>query len=152
NTVVRTGVGAYTAMLPNLGTATGKDTVHVTAHGLGTETCKVASWGPSVVTLLTGVTGTQNVNVRCFTSSGAPVDTFFTLTCAHPSSLAGAMAFLWADKPTPAGSTPIPSYPPNSPGATNTVVRTGVGPYTANLPNLGGPKGGGHVQVTAYGT
>jgi hypothetical protein len=139
NTVMRTGVGAYTALLPNLGTAAG--VVHVTAYGGGTEVCKVGSWDPSG--------STQQVHVQCFTSGGAPVDTLFTMTYAYPRSAARPMAFLWADQPTAATYTPSLSYQFNSSGATNTVRRMGVGTYTALLPNLGAATG--HVQVTAYG-
>jgi hypothetical protein len=62
NTVVRTGVGRYTAKLPNLGSQTGQ--VQVTAYGTGSERCKVERWYPSGTT--------QQVNVRCFTSTGTP--------------------------------------------------------------------------------
>ena len=94
--MVRTGVGAYTANLPNLGASAGM--VHVTAYVSGTETCKVASWLPSG--------STQQVYVRCFTNAGVPVDTFYTLPYAHPSTVAGHMAFLWANQPTAASYTP----------------------------------------------
>src|SRR5712691_4781696 len=77
NTVVRTGVGAYTAMLPYLGAIAG--TVHVTAYGTGSEACKVASWSPGYPFV-----NTQWVNVRCFTSAGVPADARFTMTYAHP--------------------------------------------------------------------
>jgi hypothetical protein len=141
NTVLRTGVGAYTAKLPNLGDAAG--TVHVTAYGSGTETCKVANWNPSGTT--------QQINVRCFTNAGTPVDTRFTLTYAHPSSSPKPMAYLWADQASATSEyTPSASYQFNSTGAANTVVRTGVGTYTAKLPGVGSATG--HVQVTAYGT
>jgi hypothetical protein len=143
NTVVRTGVGAYIASLPNLGAwIPAAGIVHVTAYGVGTETCKVAGWGPNG--------STEQVYVQCFTRTGVPVDTYFTLTYARPISVAGPMAFLWANQPTAASYTPNLFYQFNSSGAANTVVRTGVGAYIASLPNLGAATG--HVQVTAYGT
>jgi hypothetical protein len=59
-------------------------------------------------------------------------------------------AYLLADQPTSSSYTPPLAYQFNSSGATNTVVRTGVGAYTATLPFLAAYTG--HVQVTAYGT
>jgi hypothetical protein len=140
NTMQRSGTGSYTASLPNLGASAG--TVHVTAYGIGTETCKVASWFPSG--------STQLVNIRCFDRSGLPIDTLFTMTFTNPASTAGPMAFLWADQPSAVSYTPSTQYQFNSSGATNTITRTTTGTYTANLPNLGAAAG--HVQVTAYGT
>src|SRR5207302_517489 len=61
-----------------------------------------------------------------------------------------ADAVIEADQPISPSYTPSSWYQFNSSGATNTVVRTGVGAYTALLPNLGAYTG--HVQVTAYGT
>jgi hypothetical protein len=70
NTLVRTGVGAYTALLPNLGTAAG--TVHVTAYGTGSEACKVASWGPSSVASVDPSRSTQQVNVTSWLPVAPP--------------------------------------------------------------------------------
>jgi hypothetical protein len=148
NTIARTDVGAYTVMLPKLSAKAG--TVHVTAYGEGSAFCKVAGWNPSG--------SAQQVDVRCFSggssrfplSAGTPVDSQFTVTSTYVGSSARPMAFLWADQPTAASYTPNPPYQFNSSGKLNTMVRTGVGAYTALLPNLG--ASGGHVQVTANGT
>jgi hypothetical protein len=150
NTMVRTGMGVYQALLPNLAANAG--TVHVTAYGSGTQTCKVASWGPNFFRHGGGwsLTSTQQVNVRCFNASGAPADTRFTLSYANPGTPDAVMAYLWADQPSTASYTPALPNQFNSSGATNTARRIGVGAYTASLPNLG--AWAGHVQVTAYGT
>ena len=70
NTITRSSTGVYQVRLPTLGAANGH--VQVTAYGSGTNECKVASWGPSGTT--------QVVNIRCFTTAGAPADTLYSMT------------------------------------------------------------------------
>jgi hypothetical protein len=138
NRVTRTGVGAYTVLLPGLAAASG--TVLVTAYGTTKDYCKVASWGPS---------GTrQAINVRCFNRLGAKVNTTFTLSYSNRS--VGNRAYVWANKPTTASYVPSAAYQANSTGAVNRVTRSGKGNYRVILPKLGAAAG--HVQVTAYGT
>lgn len=147
NTVVHTGLGAYTARLPNLGAFAG--TVHVTAVGSlfagddasGPGSCKPVDWRPDGTT--------QLVNVRCYNLAGAPVDGAFALTYTNLAASPRPMAYLRANSPASASYTPTLAYQFNSSGARNTVARTGIGAYTARLPNLGSTAG--HFQVTAYG-
>jgi Papain family cysteine protease len=139
NTISRSGVGSYTVAFPNLGVNGG--TALVTAYGLA-ATCEVTNWLP--------VGTAQDVDVRCFNSSGAPVNTAFTVAFAHPQSTANALAFLWANQPNVTSYTPNLAYQFNSSGAANTITRLGIGTYAVLLPNLGGTFG--HVQVTAYGS
>lgn len=139
NTVTRQGVGSYTVLLPNLGSASG--TVLVTAYGGSANACKVVGWGPSG--------STQTILVRCFDPAGQLADTRFTASYTNTVG-AAVIGFVWADQPTSASYVPANSYQGNSTGATNRVTRWGVGGYQVWMPNLGGS--GGHVQVTAYGT
>jgi hypothetical protein len=147
NTVTWTGVGAYTARLPNLGAFAG--TVHVTAVGSlfagddasGPGSCKAVNWRPDG--------NSQQVNVRCFDLAGRPVDGSFALTYTNLAASPRPMAYLRANSPASASYTPTLAYQFNSSGATNTITRSGIGAYTARLPNLG--ANAGHVQVTAYG-
>jgi len=73
----RKGAGRYKVTFIGLGG--GKiagGNVQVTAYGPGNENCKVESWisgGPDFI-----------VNVRCFTASGNPVDTRFSLRVDWP--------------------------------------------------------------------
>lgn len=139
NTITRSGVGRYTVRLPDLAAASG--TVHVTAYGASTYHCKVVNWFPS---------GTaQFINVRCFTTTGALVDTFYTLSYTNPGGFPWDLGYVWANQPTSGSYVPSPSYQANSSGATNRIDRLGVGAYRVRLPNLG--RVAGHVQVTAYG-
>jgi len=139
NTVTRLGVGNYRVDFPGLGTTGG--TVQVSAYG-GNHTAKVASWGPSGTT--------QNVFVRCFNTSGNPVDGRFTvLFYKEIRGAAWSDAFLWAHNPTAASYTPSLTYQWNSKGGTNTMTRLSTGRYRATLPGIN--LTGGTVLVTAYG-
>jgi hypothetical protein len=133
------GVGRYTVHFPGLGLPAG--IVHVTAYGPGANFCTVVDWNPG------GPPDNLNVRVRCFNTAGAGADTRFTASFVNASGGGAPLAYLWADRP----GNPVtpPAYQFNSAGGTNTVNRTGVGEYTAQLPLLGASAG--HVQVTAYG-
>jgi hypothetical protein len=105
-------------------TLTESGTVHVTAYGSGTQTCKVTGWGPDPPLPL--LNSTQVIGVQCFDSSGAHADTEFTLSYANANILPlrtsdANMAFLWADQPSAASYTPALHRQFNSSGATNTV-------------------------------
>lgn len=144
NTISRSGVGAYTVRLPGLAASAGN--VKVTAYGGGSELCKVGNWFPSGAD--------QLVNVRCYSTSGAAVDTRFTMTYARNMGITGIpgqpSGYAWANQSTTASYTPSTSYKFNSSGGTNTISRSGVGAYTLSIPGVG--VGGGHVQVSAYGS
>jgi hypothetical protein len=69
-TMRRNGTGNYTAILPVLN-PTGSN-VKVTAYNGAGEMCKVVGWYGN------GSSGTQ-VNIACFSPTGAPIDTYFDL-------------------------------------------------------------------------
>ncbi|NMO20913.1 trypsin-like serine protease [Pyxidicoccus fallax] len=140
NTITRTAVGSYRVEMPGLGQSNGN--VQVTAYGGTANRCKVSSWGPSGTAL--------HVYIACYTAAGAAADSYFVAQYYR----AGAGnpqqgAYLWANQPSTASYTPSRYYSYNSRGGTNTVTRTGVGAYQANLPGF--TTIGGNVQVTAYG-
>jgi hypothetical protein len=78
NTMTRSSVGHYTAILSGLDTVGG--TVQVTAYGAGAGRCKVSTWGPDF--------DGQHVSVLCFDASGAASDQTFTLAFAQKTPLA----------------------------------------------------------------
>jgi hypothetical protein len=80
------GAGIYTVRFA--GQSFGQSTVQVTAMGSGTNYCKVNGWF------------TETVGVRCFTSSGTPSDTQFTLLVS-PQSPVGAPSFAHASADQP---------------------------------------------------
>lgn len=122
NTVTRTGVGSYLAKLPGL---TGTVTPHVTAVGTDTNVCQVSTWL------------TTSFSVKCFTRTGAPADTAFSLTVNGQSVFTpGAGAQLYANNAT-ATTAYTPSGSWNSTGAVNTSRKTATGTYEVSMPGIG---------------
>ena len=156
NTVERTGTGAYTITFPNLGTFPiarngGGGTVHVTAYGNGTEWCNVRSWQPTPSTL----DGDLQVEVRCFTAAGTPVDTQFTAMFVRPFTYdQPRFGYVWADQPSAASYTPSATYSYNGNGALGTRTRSrgrhraatrSASPGSAAPPAVGGAGHGVRV-------
>jgi hypothetical protein len=127
--------GAYTVTMPELGVYGG--TVQVASYGGAAVRCKVASWGPSGAA--------QVIQVRCHNTSGALADSPFVVffNKGATSNQRGAHLYF-------SGNAVPADYSWNSAGGTNTVTRTSLGHYTANLPGLNFANAG--VHVTAYGT
>jgi hypothetical protein len=152
NRITRSDTGTYQVFLPNLGQSAGH--VQVTAYGYGSERCKVTGWGPS---------GTdQFVGVRCFTTTGALADTFFTLTYVRDTNILGnnpvcctpdgyPTAYVWAHDPTSASYVPSSLYQFSDFGARDKVTagRLGTGYYAVHDSYVTFSEG--DVQVTAYG-
>lgn len=63
----------------------------------------------------------------------------------------GRVAYVWANNPTAASYVPSSAYAYN-PGGAIRISRTGQGTYSVRFAGLGGPKAGGNVQVTGYGS
>jgi hypothetical protein len=152
NTVSRWGVGSYTVSFPGQSFTGG--TVEVTAYGTGNEYCKVEGWFPS---------GSQNVNVRCFTATGVAADTRFTAKFTRDATNnTGTFAYAWADQPTASNYTPSLTYQKASVafqcGGTQTrgpvtIARLSTGRYRVTF--VGVPVAnyaGSNVKVTGYGS
>jgi hypothetical protein len=140
NTIDRLGAGYYRVAMPGLGQPNGN--VQVTSYGPTSNHCKVSSWSPSGTTLF--------VYVRCFSEAGTAADTrfvaqYYRAGAGNPSQ----GAYLWASQPSSASYAASRFYSYNSRGGTNTVSRSGVGVYQAQIPGF--TDIGGNVQVTAYG-
>jgi hypothetical protein len=90
-------------------------------------------------------------DVTCFDALGNPILEDFSLfyQARTKAPAKGAIAFLWASRPTTPSYTPAPLYNFNSTGKSNTVTRSSTGLYAASLPGL--TTIGGNPQVTAYG-
>jgi hypothetical protein len=145
NTITRSATGNYQVRLPGLGVTGG--TVKVTAYGGTSHLCKVGNWT---------VSGSdQLVRVMCFTTGGAPVDTYFTMTFARSLGVIGLAGtpsgYVWADQPSAASYTPNTTYQYNSAGTSvnNTITRSSAGVYQVRMPKLAGAEG--TVHVSAYG-
>jgi hypothetical protein len=146
NTITRTATGAYSVLLPGLASPGG--TVKVTAHSASGDSCNAASWA--------GAGADEVVDVRCFDTTGAPVDDRFTLVYADAGSIvadSAASGYLLASRPSTASYTPTPQF--DSTGGSSTVTRTATGLYTVTLPGLGSlpvTADAGIVHVTAAST
>ncbi|MGE5830788.1 MAG: hypothetical protein ACM30G_20835 [Micromonosporaceae bacterium] len=150
NRVIRQGTGAYAVHFPGIdpyGTAL------VTAYGGSDERCKILSWAgaPGYPPPITDTW----LHVRCFTRTGAPVNTRFTASYTYPEPGVARAAYLWHDQPSaPLGvvTTPSLTYQYNSEGSPNTVTRVATGAYFVRLTGLSLlPEVARNLQVTAYG-
>lgn len=141
NTVSRSGPGVYTVRFPGLGVNEGS--VAVTSYGTAGNECHTSGWIGNGVDLFVGV--------RCFDPAGLPADTFYSASFQRRAPGNGPAAYVWANDATPAAPyNPSAPYSFNSTGALNSIEQTGTGQYTVTMPGLN--TGGGHVQVTAYGS
>lgn len=131
----RSAIGKYRVTIRRVN---GDGTPHVTAYGGTTNRCKIVSWTPFAGT-------DTDIYVNCFTRTGAPVDSKFSVSFANLRPTTYKYGRVWYN-----GSSTPAAYRYNSKGGTNTVARTGTGAYTVKLPKLGGAVAG-HVQVTAVG-
>jgi hypothetical protein len=151
NTITRTGTGAYSVRFPDFGP---RGTALVTAYGGPSarpdDHCKIHRWSVIPPSPFQPNDRLDTVlQVRCFTRTGAPVDSQFTASYTYPEPGMSRAAYLLYDQP---GGQPNPNHQYNATGAANEVFRSGVGQYHVRLPGLGLPRGTPrHLQVTAYG-
>src|SRR4051794_19051914 len=151
NTSTRNAVGDYTVRLPGMSSDGG--TAKVTEFSAAASFCKIETWSSAGADEL--------VEVRCFNSTGAAVDSKFTLVWADSQSIlsdGAESAYVYSTNATPApgGYTPPAATNFNSSGALNTVVRNSTGSYRVTVPNLGSPslspvsldRGAVHVTAT----
>lgn len=152
-TITRSAVGVYQVLLPGLGGSTSGELGHVqvTPYATSLLRAKVSSWGVSGADVL--------VNVRCFDGAGVPADGRFVLSyneVAAPIAAAeGSGAHVWANNSTAASYTPAAAYTDSNgrlgPANAETIVRTAVGTYRVELPNVA-PSGSSIALATAYGS
>ncbi|MBK7949746.1 MAG: FG-GAP repeat protein [Deltaproteobacteria bacterium] len=122
--------------------AAGGGHVQVTAYGPGNRRCKVGSWG------------LDSVDVLCFDAAGNPADSAYTVLYLRPRSQDEGLAFAWANQQFATSPyTPFPLYAFNPAGLAPTATRIALGTYDLTFENFNTQgTGGGHVQVTAYGS
>jgi hypothetical protein len=70
-TITRPATGTYDVRMPYQNEGLNFGNVQATAYGSGTERCQVGSW--------TTVAGARSARILCFTNTGAPADTMFTM-------------------------------------------------------------------------
>ncbi|MCG8417159.1 MAG: serine protease [Proteobacteria bacterium] len=148
NTIQRTGIGAYAVTLPDQAPAPRGGTVQVTGYGDTGDYCKVGNWSPSGTSM--------RINVRCFDTSGAAVDSRFTLYYSSTRAAGGLSGgHAWANNATSASYNPSPNweyteiFSSGEVAAPTTATRTGTGLYSMTYPSLS--PFGSTALVTAYG-
>ncbi|MEV4456454.1 hypothetical protein [Microbispora sp. NPDC049633] len=151
NSVAHTGTGAWTVVLPGLGSAAQAGNIQVTAVDSGRAArCKVGAWDWSK--------DAQKIRVLCHDATDVPLDTGWTLTYQRQRAIMGAavppkyFAYTFDNDPSnPGPYAPAPAgvnY--NYTGAVNTLTRTVTGRRWVAFPSVGVLPS--NVQVTAYGS
>jgi hypothetical protein len=147
NTMTRSAVGVYEAVIPGLNTLGG--TVQVTAYGSGAGRCKVSGWGPDV--------DGQHIGVLCFNSSGAPSDELFTLAYAAkvPVAYLGTDVtglYGWFNKAKGQNYKLSKTYRFNSLGSDSALIGNRSAKGLTSVDTLSSPSlGSSNMLVTAYG-
>jgi hypothetical protein len=146
DTVQRQALGRYLVTFPGLQLPTAPDGVSLaTALASGGRSCSLGDQGNHQ-----GASGMDvRVEVDCWTRSGAPADTPFSLSyLAHGDIQPATLAYLWANEQSTTDYQPDPTYSFVSSGAGPIAIhRSAVGTYAVTLPGLG--VAGGNVQLTA---
>lgn len=135
--ITHSTTGVYTVTFKGQNWSGG--TAEVTAYGSGSEYCKLDS--------LSRVNTDKQVIVRCFTTTGVPANTLYSLRLSRVSPEgAPSYSFAIADQPsntnpyTPAAAHRVQFRGSPSGGSTGlfpmTVTRTGVGSYSVNMPQM----------------
>ncbi|MDG6106411.1 hypothetical protein Daura_27375 [Dactylosporangium aurantiacum] len=145
NGVTPLGGGLYEVKLPGLSTAGAIDGgLQVTAVNGTPARCKVRNW--------TSGPGGQVAYVACFTSTGAPFKTRFTLTYQYNQSLWGAgwppkyFGYLWLRPPV---GPPTTNFNSQLGFGANTLLGVGTGLSLVTFPRLAVLPD--NIQVTAAG-
>lgn len=135
NVVKQPSVGRYTILFKGLHDDGGAP--QVSTLGNSPRTCMIFGWGA-------GTGNSEEVDVDCYTSSGIPASTRFTVSYLATNRQEGSLAYLFAS-----GSTEFANsqYSFNSTGSLNHIDRSDVGRYLVELGGL--QDAWGNVQVTA---
>ncbi|MCF2530991.1 hypothetical protein [Yinghuangia soli] len=145
-TVTRTGTGTYLVRLPDVASDAG--TAHVTATRTvyRGRSCRVADLRPDGPD--------QLVQVACHDQNGAPIDWWFMVFFAAPTTGGTPYATLRYDAPNgSSGLEPaVNSGTFNSAGRTNSVQRLAPGRYLVTLQGAAFAAANGYTQLTPYGS
>ncbi|GIH03539.1 hypothetical protein Rhe02_16060 [Rhizocola hellebori] len=143
NSSVKLSTGFYRVTLPRLAPGSLAGSLQVTAVDIGAapRRCKVSDWTYRV--------SDYTVYVSCYDAAGNKVDSRFTLSFHHKSTVYGGQspparyAYLLAPNIAYAGTDA------NSAGGVNSVTALGTGAWEVTFPAVGASLT--HLQVTAFG-
>lgn len=136
-TATRSAAGTYAITFAGLTINSGN--IQVSAYN-STAECNVASWSGSTV------------NVRCYSNSGALVDSMYTVLVIlnGVSTTASVRSYAWTDQATAASYTPSAGYSWNSGGGAITATRSAAGTYAITFGGLA--LSAGTIKVSSYGS
>jgi hypothetical protein len=143
--ILRPAVGTYQVRF--LGMAGPGGVAHVSGYG-SNRLCTIVSYGPSGAD--------EVVNLRCYTTAGALVDSAFVAHVTNRTDGA-SLGYLWSNDPTPppAGNIPPAQWSFDSAGQPIVVYRSAVGRYQVDLGAFAQDSPGlwenGYLRVTPYG-
>lgn len=145
--------GSNTYAVSLAGQDLSRGTVEVTAYGSGNAYCKVVGWGGA------------SVSVACFSPTGAPVESLFTLLFSTKSpNGTPSSSYAWADQQSASSYHPSATYAlgllsvdccstPVVVSTSPTITRSSAGIYTVRLPGMASVSATPlNVKVTAYGS
>jgi len=137
NEVRHNSTGNYTVVFPGLGVPGG--TAHVMAIGYQ-RSCQLLGWHPA--------SGAAHVRVLCFSPTGEPADTAFTVNFADANRGPARFSFLYSDRPSGGGvHVPDATYRYDSTGGVSTVQRLSAGSYAVAIPAT---QGIGSTPLESY--
>lgn len=136
-TATRSAAGTYAISFGGLTINSGD--IQVSAYNSSAE-CNVANWGGTTV------------NVRCYSNSGALVDSMYTVMVIlnGVSSTASVRSYAWTDQPSAASYTPSAGYAWSSGTGAITATRSAAGTYGISFAGLS--LSGGTIKVSSYGS
>jgi hypothetical protein len=146
----RTGVGNYRMNFADLDpTETSFGHVQVSAYGTSDVRCRTGGWVSA-----TGPTSTF-VDVDCADSTGAPIDTRYSVLFLWPPKKALDQTFAFTRNHFPASASDdvtLDEETFNRAGGTVLITSTTTGRYLVDFEGFENFAGGGNVQVTAEST
>jgi hypothetical protein len=142
-TVTHASTGRYSVTFAGLGTSGG--VAHAQAYGANANFCNVVSWN--------AVGPDEHLDVACYTSGTAPVDTYFVANFAVGHQGTARFSYLWNDQPSLGGQhVPSTTYRYDSTGRDPWIQRVSTGDWKVYLPASYDEQNEPYTfQVTAYG-
>jgi hypothetical protein len=141
-TATRSGTGVYTMTWTGFGAlVAGGGHPNVTASDSSNKRCQIASWSG------------DSVHVRCYSSSGAPADSPYSVLYLRPDADNEEIAFAWANDATASSYTPSAPDSFNSGDGPITIERYDTGIYRLIFDRFGERGfGNGIVLVSGHGS
>ena len=141
-TITRTAAGDYRIHFDELASGgVNLGTVQLTSYASPGIDCQINNWSDN------------QVNIDCVDQAGTKVDSYYSVLLLSPVRETDGLAYTWANQPTSDEYVPTANYTYNAAGGDVVVTRSDVGRYFVTFNGFEAHgDGGGHVQVTSYGS